>query len=149
MSYNKLKEVDFLVRFAVRKFNEQFNKKFDYTHFAVKQIDKGTRHHQAYELFTVRQDDYLRLRIYIRFDRFDELKNYRIELEENLYNPTGNEDEVHVAEGTIAKSWIDNGIYRFRDMTEVNVPGDFILDENMFQLMTEDGELISLEDFSR
>lgn len=149
MTNQHLKEVDFLVSYAVNKFNQQFNKRFDYKGFAVHQIEEGSRHHRAYELYTLKDNDYLRLRIYIRFGRFDDLKNYRVEVEENLYNPSGLEDEVHVAEGTISKSWIDNGIYRFRKMTDVSVPGDYILSETGVHIFDEDGDYILLEDFTK
>lgn len=146
----RLTEEQFLIQFAVKKYNEQFKKSFDPSVFEVRSIPVRYGCESSYEVSTSRLDDNLRLHIHIRFEGTDGLKPYRLEVDSILSQLPNSEgtlnDEVFVALGTIDRYYKNNGIYRFRPIGETQNQGNFLLLENGQPILLEDGTPILLEE---
>lgn len=109
----KLREDEFLIEFAIRKYNRQFNRSFTRDEFTVRSITPRVNTQLGYEFTTKRFDDFVRLRVYFNFGRLDDMKDYRLEVNHPSYtNALG--DETFVAFGTIDRHYLDSGTYRFR-----------------------------------
>lgn len=131
-------ELTFLKKFAVSKFNEQYNKKIPYTSFCIRSIPPSFDSVKGYELLSLITTDNLKLRIYLDIRDHNELRNYRVE---NIINTEGRltlVDEVYVAMGSLGKEFIKNNDYKLDWMI-----GDCIL--NTYYLLMENGDKISLE----
>lgn len=131
-------ELTFLKRFAVSKFNEQYNKKLPYTSFCIRSIPASFDSVVGYELLSLITTDNLKLRIYLDVREHNELRNFRVE---NIINTEGNltlVDEVYVAMGSLGKSFLKSNDYRLEWME-----GDCIY--NTYYLLMENGDRIKIE----
>lgn len=146
----KLTEEQFLIRFAVKHFNEQFKKSFNPDLFQVRSIPVRYSCECSYEIYTTRLDDNLRLHIHIRFEGIDGLRPYRVEVDSILSQLPGSEgsvnDEVYVALGNISKHYRHEDIYKFRPINMAAYTRNVLLLENGQPILLEDGSPILLEE---
>ena len=134
MSIGKLpSEKEFLIKLAVDRFNQQFNKRINPKECTVHSIPRNYQREYGYEVVTRRQDDFLRLRIYFNIVGIDSLRSYRLEVD-NSYKVQEKGDEVYVALGNVNPYYRDSGTYNFRwierdleaETGMLYMPGDFI-----------------------
>jgi len=140
-----MNEKQFIIQLAVAKFNQQYNRSLDYSDFDAMSIPNNIYSNLAYEVFSVRMDDYVRLRMYLTFDNVDILPNYRLEVDNTtVIGALG--DEVFVTFGTIDRYYRDSGLYKFQTMYKDETLWDILICENDEVLSLESDEMIILED---
>lgn len=108
-----MNEKTFIISMALDKYNSQFGTKFQAKNFEIFSIDPNIYYEKAYEIYSTRVDDYLRLRVYFNISDKDFLGPYRLEVT-GPAQTAGLGDEVFVAIGTFDKYYLDEGIYKFR-----------------------------------
>ena len=130
-------ERDFIIKFAIDKYNDQFGTKLAYGDFTVKSIPPNFNTHIGYELQTEQQLDFLRLRVYLLFGVTSILYEYK--LENDTQTGHGNLlDEVFVTLGTLDSYYKE--IFKFRELKEEDAWVDIILlTEDFKYIITEDG----------
>lgn len=127
----KLAERDFLIEYAVRKYNRQYGRDYTRDEFDVRSITPRVNTDLGYEFTTNRLDDFVRLRIYFSFGRFDDVRDFKLEVNYPSYiGKLG--DETFVALGTIDRYYLDSGIYKFRWIgTDTSRLPIFVTDEQV------------------
>lgn len=139
-----LNEKQFIIQFALQKFNHQYNRSIKVEDCDAKSIQPNRFSVQAYEIFSVRLDDFLRLRLYINLSKVDKLGSYRLEVDgSEAVNQLG--DEVYVATGTLDRYYYESGLYKFPWLGEDVTLWNLSLSEEGDGLITEQGEYIVLE----
>ena len=139
-----MNERDFLINLALGSYNSQYGQTFDSAYFDVFSIQPQVGYNVAYEIYSVRQDDFLRLRVYFAFTNSDGLENYRLEVDNSNYdNELGN--EIFVAYGTIDSYYKENGIYKFGWLGQDETRWGAILLEDDTSILLENGEVLLLE----
>lgn len=139
-----MNEKQFIIQFALQRFNKQYKRKLKLKDFDAKSIPPNRFSQLAYEIFSVRLDDYVRLRLYLNFHRYDNVGPYRLEVD-------GTEgvgvlgDEVYVCHGTIDRFYVESGTYKFAVLEQDITLWNLLLTEDGDGLITEDGEYILLE----
>lgn len=138
-------EKDFIIQLALSSFNNQYNRNILITDCDAKSILPNQYSTIAYEVFSVRLDDYVRLRMYLDFGTTDNLGRYRLEVD-------GSEgvgilgDEVYVTTGFIDRYYKESGLYKFNWMGIDTGLWNIFLSESGDELVTEDtGDLFILE----
>ena len=132
-------EREFIIALAVNAFNQQYNASLLVENFDVKSIQPNQFTTLAYEVYTVRFDDFVRLRLYLNFDQYDSIGNYRLEVD-------GSEgigvlvDEVYVATGIVDRFYKESGLYKFNWLGQDITSWDIFLTENEEALLTEIGD---------
>ena len=137
-------ERDFLIGLALNQFNAQFSRNFLVAECDIASIVPNSFSDRGYEVVTNRLDDKTRMRIYVTFGTDFFSSPYRLENSgPAIYEGLG--DEVYVADISIPKTYLENGIYRFRwinlDYTRMPV----LLTEDGIPLLSEDGEYLLAE----
>ncbi len=135
-------EADFLKSLAVNHYNRQYSKKFNIQEFCVTSIAPITGFKYGYEVVTMRQDDFLRLRMYFNLTERDFLSPYRVEVNLPHYN-NDLSDEVYVCIGEVDRFYLDSNRYKFRSIDTCGV--NFLLFEDATIFETEDGDPIVFE----
>ncbi len=139
-----LNEKQFIIQFALQKFNEQYQRSIKVEDCDARSIQPNRFSVQAYEIFSVRLDDFLRLRLYINLSKVDKLGRYRLEVDGSEgVNRLG--DEVYVATGTLDRYYYESGLYKFPWLDEDVTLWNLSLSEEGVGLITEQGEYIVLE----
>lgn len=139
-----MKEKQFIIQFAIQRFNRQYKRKLRIQDFDAKSIPPNRFSEKAYEVFSVRLDDYIRLRIYLTFSKHDKTGPYRLEVD-------GSEgtgvlgDEVYVCQGTVDRYYLESGLYKFDALEEDVTLWNLALSEGDDALITETGDYILLE----
>lgn len=146
----KLTEKQFLINFGLKYFNNQYTKNVRVDECDIVSIPARFSFERSYEITTNRLDDNVCLHIHIRFEGADGLSQYRLELDSDRTQITGNSgslsDEVYVATGSIDPYYLTSGTYKFRYIGEDPTLQTFLLQENGFPLLFEDGTPIQLEE---
>lgn len=135
-----LTEREFLKKLAVDMFNAQYRKSVDWTTCGVRSIlpTYGTTH--GYEIETVRSSDFVRMRMYFNLAGLTDFSPYRIEVDSTYINDELG-DEVYVTMGKVDPMWVEDGIYRFRWLTEDTSAFEmltFVEDDSFIQFMDND-----------
>lgn len=139
-----LNEKEFIIQFAIRHFNQQYHHNLLVADCDAKSIQPNQFSSHAYEVFSVRLDDYVRMRLYLSFSTFDNLGPYRLEVDgSEAVNQLG--DEVYVCSGTIDRYYYESGMYKFPWLNEDVALWNLLLNEDGDALLTESGEYILLE----
>lgn len=135
-------EREFLIKFAIDKYNEQFGTSLLYSDFNIRSLEPNFNTDLGYELQTNNQIDFLRLRVYLLFSNTSMLYDYK--LENDFQTGHGNLlDEVFVTLGTMSDYYRKEGIYKFHFLNETDaIALAILLSEDGDYLATEDGELI-------
>lgn len=138
-------EREFIIQLAVNSFNQQYGRNVQFTDCDVKSILPNQFSLFAYEIFTVRFDDFVRMRLYLDFGNYDVIGNYRLEVDGSAgVGVLG--DEVYVASGFVDRYYKESGLYKFNWMGEDQSTWDIFLMENGDSFVTEDtGDLFILE----
>jgi len=142
---NVMSEREFLISLAINRFNLQFNRTFQISDFDVKSIQPAYKCSRGYEVYSVRFDDFLRLRVYFNFGNGTSLGPYRLETDiTHAVGVLG--DEVFVSFGEIDSDFKNLDIFKFQD-SDIDVTRyQILIAENNEAILTEDGEYILLED---
>ena len=119
-------ERKFLIDMAVREFNRQYRRNIDPKFCTINSIRATYGCTHGYEIKTIVENDFLRLRIYFNLQRYDKFCPYRLETDETDI-PGRLGDEVYVMIGTINNYYVDNGIYRFRWLGDDPLSDDYFL----------------------
>lgn len=145
----KMTEKQFLIDFALRYFNDQYTRKIKVEDCDIVSIPVRYGFERSYQVNTTRLDDNLRLHMHIRFEGYDGLSKYRVEVDSILSQLLGNEnsliDEVYVATGSIDPYYKNEGIYKFRYIGEDPTLNNFLLQENGDPILFESGQPILFE----
>lgn len=139
-----MNEKQFIIQFALHRFNRQYNRKLKLQDFDAKSITPNRHSQLAYEIFSVRLDDYVRLRMYLSYHRYDQIGPYRLEVDGSLGTGVLG-DEVYVCQGTIDRFYIESGTYKFAVLEEDITLWNLTLSEDGDGLITEGGDYILLE----
>jgi hypothetical protein len=136
----------FIKTLVVNAYNSQRSKTMLSSDFDVKAIQKNQNSDCAFEVFTQREDDWLRLRIYATFSSVNLIGPFRVEEEEDIAH-TGSGDEVLVADAFLDKEFFYNDNNYIRRLVEVegmNI-GDALLLESGEPFLLEDGTTLLVE----
>lgn len=133
----------YLIQFVLDSYNYQYGKNIKASDCSVRSINPRPQSRVAYEVFTNRTDDFLRLRIYMNFGDTDFLDKFRMESDLDL--PPGElGDEVFVAFGYFNRYYLESGDYKFYWIGEN--PGGFniLVSSDNDPVVTSHGEYILL-----
>lgn len=137
-----LKETkEFLIGLALRGYNEQFQTKYKTSDFDVVSI-RHKLYKYSFEVFTKRDDDSLRLRMYLEPGAKTSIGLFRMYEHEQGWIGTG--DEVFVTYGNLGSdffAYCNNSIRRLVDLSSTDY-------QNMAVALLEDGTPLLLEDNS-
>lgn len=138
-------EREFLIQLAVNTFNAQYGKHIEAINCDIKSITPNLFSTLAYEVYTVRMDDFVRLRMYLEFNNYDDLGRYRLEVDGSSgVGILG--DEVYVASGYVDSYYRDSGLYKFGWLDVDIATWGILLAEDDVVLITEDiGDYLILE----
>lgn len=140
-----MKEHDHIKAAALRFFGVQFNKQLNPADFAIICVPKKADYPLAFEIFTTRIDDFLRLRVYLQITSSDNFQPFKLEVTTPYVNNSP-EDEVWVTLGSLDKYHIESGylkedgLYRCPDMVD-----NILLMEDGNAILAEDGSYILME----
>ena len=73
-------EREFLIKLAIDAYNSKYNKTFPYIDFDIYSIEPPTGHRLGYEVYSVRTDDFLRIRTYYQFSNIDKINYHKLEV---------------------------------------------------------------------
>lgn len=138
-------EREFIIQLAVNSFNAQYNASIRLSECDAKSIQPNGYSAIAYEVYTVRQDDNVRIRLYLNFGHHDRMGEYRLEVDgSDAVGRLG--DEVYVALGFVDVFYRDSGLYKFHwmgvDLTSWNI---FITEDGQPFINEETGEYFLTE----
>lgn len=139
-----MNEKQFIIQFALQRFNQQYNRQLQVIDFDAKSITPNYTSQLAYEVFSVRLDDYVRLRMYLTYHTYDNIGPYRLEVDGSLGTGVLG-DEVYVCQGTIDRFYVESGTYKFAVLEEDITLWNLTLSEDGDGLITEGGDYILLE----
>lgn len=138
-------EREFLIQLAVNAFNAQYGKHIEAINCDIKSIQPNQFSTLAYEVYTVRMDDFVRLRMYLEFNNYDSLGRYRLEVDGSAGTGVLT-DEVYVVSGYVDSYYRDSGLYKFGWLGVDITTWGIIMVEDDVALVTEDtGDYIILE----
>ena len=134
-------EIDYLIQTAVDRFNFQYGEQLLYDEMRIFSIPPESNSDLGYELFTIRQDDYVRLRLFILLGQICDI-SYRLETDATfIYNGLG--DEVFCTIHGIDAEVIRVNNFKFEWLTlEEQVPFGTLSTETLIPLITEDGRYL-------
>lgn len=129
-------EREFIIDLAVSRFNLQYKKKIDPKDCLVKSIVGNYGCFYGYEIDSIRVDDFLRLRIYFNLGGLDSFLPYRLETDKTMSEGALG-DEIFVTIGTVNRFYKDEGIYKFRPMSDEELRDDYVhfMDGEMIHFM--------------
>ncbi len=136
-------EKEYLISLALLYFNQQIGTSIQVRDCDVRSIPTSSDYDRSYEIWTIRTDDHLRLRIHMRFAHEDSLGRFRLESDGSTYIGTLG-DEVYITTGTIDRYYVQEGIYRFNTLTDDVAKMGVLLIEEGYALATEQGEFLLL-----
>jgi hypothetical protein len=140
-----MKEHDHIKLMALTLFNNQFNRNLRVTDFDMICIAKKADYPIAFEAYTTRADDFLRLRIYLKIGKADNLLPFKLEVNAPYHNATS-EDEVWVTLGTLDVYHLESGYLKEQflyDCPEQMM--SLILAEDGTPILGENGEYLLTE----
>lgn len=120
-----MNEVEFLINLAVSEYNDQYGAAFKPKDFDIKSLRPSVNFDKGYEIYTVRTDDFLRLRMYFAFGNRTDFGPFKLEVDGKKFVAELG-DEVFVTLGSVEDYYKNEGIYKFRWIGE-NPGGLFIL----------------------
>ena len=137
-------EKHFIIKMILDQFNDQYKKHIKVNECDAKSIHNNTYSDIAYEVFTKRFDDFVRIRVYFSFNKHDKINNFSLEVDtSDIRNRLG--DEVFVADGTIDRYYKQYNVYKFNWMSQDETSWEILMLENTESLLFEDGNDILLE----
>ena len=139
----------YIANLAVMKYNEQYGFNYDYRNFEVVSIPPNTNTDFAFEIYTRRFDDYLRLRVYFTIGNYFFISPYRIYDQPNTN--TGIGDEIFVTDSVADDVFLSltNNLIR---QSSPNLTEDasllpiIIQEENGLPILMESGDYILREE---
>ena len=137
---------NFIKTLVVNAYNSQRGRNMSSNDFDMKAIPRNQNSDCAFEVFTSKEDDWLRLRIYASFSSVNLIGPFRIE-EEQIASKIGPGDEVLVADAFLDREFFYNDNNYIRRLVEVEGMdiGDALLLESGEPFLMEDGTLFLLE----
>lgn len=140
-----MKEHNFIKELALKFFKNQFNKNIDPAECGIICIDKKPEYPIAFEIYTIRADDFMRIRIYLQLGKSDNLQPYKLEVSAPYHNLSA-QDEVWVTLGTFDKYHIESGFLKETMLYHCPQQSlNILLAENGEPIYAEDGSYIVLE----
>lgn len=112
MSNTKMSEENYLMFIACEAFSTQKGRRITYQECMISSIPPAVDYTHGYEIETLREDDYLRIRMY--FTLADRIAFSPLRLELTGQTSSGNGDEVYVMVGKMPRGLVDSGVYKFR-----------------------------------
>lgn len=136
----------FIKTLVVNAYNAQRGRVMSSDEFDMKAIPRNQNSDCAFEVFTSKEDDWLRLRIYASFSSVNLIGPFRIEEEQSI-SKVGAGDEVLVADAFLDKEFFYNDNNYIRRLVEVEGMdiGDALLLESGEAFLLEDGRTLLLE----
>lgn len=136
-------EREFIINLAINAFNLQYSRNINPKECDAYSIPKNKTSRMAYEVYTLRTDDAVRMRIYLNFGKHDGLSPFRLETDnQNIVNALG--DEVYVSSGYVDKFYYDNRIYKFSTMEQDPSAMNIITSLTGTPFVTFEGEYINI-----
>lgn len=120
-------EKQFLIKLALDQYNRQYKKNIQAEQCVIYSIRPAYQQKWGYEIATTVQNDFVRLRIYLKPGQYDRLENYRLEVDDK-FQLASLGDEVYVTLGQVQQGYIDDGIYRFRWIEDTYSEASFLTD---------------------
>lgn len=134
-------EQQFLISLGIKKYNKQFSKNLNFDDFTISSIPTRVNFDRSYQLLTLRDDDMLKLHMHLKFDKADDLRDYRVELE-RPFEDSALGDEVYVACGFIDRYWYESGTYKFSAISGDAVLTGALKLEGIGYILLEQGSYI-------
>lgn len=129
----------FIIDLALKGFQEQYGVVLQPEDFEVQSLPNNQFSDRAYEVFSKSDADFLRLRLYLTFDRKNSKAEYRLEVDGTDHtNELG--DEVYVTENFIDSFYYTSGFNRFLPLDPQNDLALSLASESDDILLSEDGE---------
>lgn len=133
-----MKEHDHIKGMALQLFNNQYRKNLQLADFDMICISKKPDYPIAFEAYTTRTDDFLRLRIYLHIGKADDLQPFKLEVNAPYHN-SSSQDEVYVTLGSLDIYHLESGYLKEEFL--YNCP-----EQMMSLILAEDGSPILAED---
>ena len=140
-----MKEHDYIKELTLKFFNSQFNRQLRPVDFSITCIAKKQDYFLAFEVFTLRTDDFLRMRVYLQMGSSDNLQPFKLEVSSPYYNNSA-EDEVWITLGSLDVYHLESGFLKENNL--LKCPGiidNILLLEDGTGILTEDGGFILME----
>lgn len=137
-------EYDYIIQQAVNNFNQQFGKSFDPATFAIEAIEKRADGNFAFEVYTLRSDDQLRLRLYYTIGDGDWVGKYRLETR-NPHNLVAESIEVYSALASLDNFHLENSTFSLEPFLSAPSQVDFLIQPINQPYLLENGSFIELE----
>jgi hypothetical protein len=114
-------EKAFIIDLAIKSFNRQFNQKLKQNDVEIESIEANYNSDLGYHIWTKRDDDYVDLHLYLKFDILTDIVPWRIEVNSDVIeNALG--DEVYVSASRLNKTYRDTREYLFRWLGDKEPP---------------------------
>lgn len=131
----------FIIKLALKGFQEQYGVVLQPENFNVQSLPNNQFSDRAYEVYSISDADFLRLRLYLTFDRKDSKAAYRLEVDGSDHtNELG--DEVYVSEGFVDQFYYLQGINRFLPLDPQTDVALSLASESDDIITSEDGDSI-------
>lgn len=137
-------EYDYIIQQAVNNFNQQFGKSFDPSTFAIEVIEKRADGNFAFEVYTLRSDDQLRLRLYYTITDTDSVGKYRLETR-TPHSLIPESIEVYSALATLDNFHLENRTFNLEPFLSSPSQVDFLIQPINQPFLLENGSFIELE----
>lgn len=137
-------EYEYIVKQAVSNFNNQFGKNFDPATFGIEAIQKRLDGNFAFEVYTLRADDQLRLRLYFTIANEDWVGRFRLETREP-HSLIPENIEVYSALATLDNFHLENKTFSLEPFISAPSQVDFLIHPSNQPFLLENGSFIELE----
>lgn len=140
-----MKEHDYIKEMVLRSFSVQFNRQLNAADFGLICIPKKSEYVLAFEIFTLRVDDFLRIRVYLQLGGKDDLQPFKLEVS-GVNRSNSAEDEVWVTLGSFDIYHLESGFMNENELFKCpDQISNVLLLEDGGYILTEDGGYIALE----
>ena len=137
-------EYDYVIKQAVDAFNRQFSRTVDPATFAIEVLERRHDGNFAFEVYTLRADDQLRLRLYFTIANEDWVGRFRLETRDP-HSLIPESIEVYSALATLDNFHLENKTFSLEPFISAPSQVDFLIHPSNQPFLLENGSFIELE----
>lgn len=143
MTGEYLSEADFLMKFVVTAYNNKYKRKLNYLDCKIKSKKPACGYKYGYQILTARNNDDVKIDLYINLGPLDRVDIVRVENVQNVYAAGSLGDEIYVVTGEVSRFYKDEGIYKFRWISDTgySLPSVTWMDDDIILFM--DGNFLA------
>jgi len=131
------KNKDFIKRLALDKFKERRHTNLKYDDLDVITINTNNNDSKCYEVFSIKENDAFRLRLYLTLSNYKSQLDDFVLRESEINTLTTTKSHVYVSEGFLERKFIWNEEYKEMELE----PSD----RTLYSFVLENGELLTTE----